>query len=83
MDNDAKALTAAAIKKTGSGYRLAKILNVTQAAVSGWRNGTRHPSGPHILKLLKRAGKLAIAITIVSGTALPDLAQAVYHCILC
>lgn len=55
MNNEPKAITAAAIEKAGSGYQLAKILGVTQAAVSGWKNGTKHPSGRHILAMLSIA----------------------------
>jgi len=71
MDYDAKTITAAAAQKAGSYYKLAKALQVTQAAVSAWKLGKSHPSGKHLLEMMKIAGKLsllaALSASIQSG----------------
>lgn len=74
-------LIAEIVKKQGiSEYRLAKELGVNPSAVSHWKRGKAHPNGAHLMELLRRAGRLAAMVLIVSsvgGVSMPQEAAAV------
>lgn len=73
-------LIAEVVEKQGiSEYRLAKELGVNPSAVSHWKRGKSHPNGPHLMELLRRAGRLAAGIVLgvaVGSVAAPEPVQA-------
>ena len=73
-------LIAEVVAKQGiSEYRLAKELGVDPSAVSHWKHGKAHPNGPHLMELLRRAGRLAAMVVLgvfVTLAATPQNADA-------
>lgn len=60
-------------------YRLAKEMGVENPTVYRWKNGQREANGQHLMELLRRAGRLAAAVLIVSGVGAmnaPERAEA-------
>lgn len=55
--NEAQKLVQAAIAacRPATGYQLHKVMDVSEATVSQWRSGKKHPSGKHILQLIEIA----------------------------
>ena len=64
MDYNYRALVAAAIKKMGSGRKLAKYLGITPGAVSMLLNGKNKPSADHVIAMLRLTGKLMLAVSL-------------------
>lgn len=81
---DGKQLVQEILQKQGiTRYRLAKDIGVEPSAVYRWLSGEKKPNGEHMLKLLRRAGKLAAAVLIgavVSFPTGPGQAQASEVC---
>lgn len=81
---DTKDLVQEVLQKQGiTPYRLGKEMNLGNSTVYQWLKGTKHPSGKHVMELLRRAGKLAAAVLIgavVSFPTGPGQAQASEVC---
>lgn len=73
---EAKQVLADAIAniKPPSQYRLARILGVTDQAVSNWKTGRAIPSGKHLLRLIEIAKNTALktlaGVAILTSAAL-------------
>lgn len=65
---ETKQLIREIVEKQGvTRYRIAKELGVTPGTVYRWESGEKRPNMPHLMELLRRAGRLAAMVLIVSG----------------
>lgn len=75
---DTKQLVQEVLQKQGiTAYRLGKEMKLGNSTVYQWLNGTKSPSGKHVLELLHRAGKLAAAVLIGAVVGLGSEIQSV------
>lgn len=61
---DTRKLTAEAIARQGSLYKVAKAAGVSYQAAHAWKKGTSTPSGNNLLKLLELAG-VGVKLSVV------------------
>lgn len=77
---ETKQLIREIVKKQGvTRYRIAKDLGVTPGTVYRWESGEKRPNMPHLMELLRRAGRLAamvLMVSAVSGVSVPQDAAA-------
>lgn len=78
---NAREIVAAAIKRHGSLYKVAKILGVDYSTAHDWKTGKAEPRTKNLLRLIALAGKKihVIALGVVTLLALqlsPQIAKA-------
>lgn len=63
---DTREITARALERQKTVYRLAKVMGVRWQTVHDWKTGKRIPRGNNLLKLLEISGKSLAVLLITS-----------------